>query len=49
MTNSNFNHILKNEDYLYIDKNIDYINLILNVINDNKNYDVTRLNGYNKD
>ena len=49
MTNSNFTHILKkNEDYLFINDKTDYLNLIINVINNNKDYDKIRLNGYNK-
>ena len=49
MTNSNLKHILKkNEDYLFIDNNIDYLDLIFNIIKNNKDYDKIRLNGYNK-
>jgi len=49
VTNSNLNNILKKDiDYVFIDKNTDFIDKFYNIINNNKDYDQIRKNGYNK-
>ena len=49
VTNSNLNYILKkNKDYIYIDETTDYINIIMDIIKNNKKYDKIRNSGYKK-
>ena len=48
-TNSNLNkYLVKEEDYIFIDENTDIINLFRKILNNNKEYDKIRKNGYNK-
>ena len=49
MTNSHLTYYLKPDfDYIYIDNNMDWIEKILNIIQNNSEYDIVRENGYNK-
>lgn len=49
MTNSLLKkHLNPNEDYIYIDRNMDWFDKIINIINNNSDYDIVRENGYKK-
>jgi hypothetical protein len=49
VTNSNLSDKLKkDEDYIYIDNNMDWYSKLLDIINNDKQYDNVRTNGYNK-
>ena len=49
MTNSNLScKLVKDEDYIYIDKNNDYLQKIIEIINHNNEYNIVRENGQKK-
>ena len=49
MTNSNLSDkLIKDNDYIYVDKNTNIIETVLNIIQNNENYNNIRNNGYKK-
>ena len=49
MTNSNLSDkLIKDNDYIYVDENTNIIETVLNIIQNNENYNNIRKNGHKK-